>query len=110
MRITVPAGRQLRRPADVDVSDLTAAVRDGDPFWDGDDLVIPFVVDPTPTEQSAIKRRLFTEDAAHESRVRAAADALAALDTVTDVPPPVLDALRLLLTDALADIPSEKEL
>lgn len=88
----------IRRPADTDMSDLTAAKRDGDPEWVDGDLVIPFSPEPTPDEQAAIRLRLLTRDAAHEAQVAAMQGVLAAIAGKSD---PLSTGLRLLLNAQL---------
>lgn len=68
MRLYLPNG-MLKRP-DADLSDLTASVRTGEPYWDPDELdvlVIPFDRAPGPVQQEKIRRRLVTADAAEEA-------------------------------------------
>jgi hypothetical protein len=78
MRLHLPNG-MLRRP-DADLSDLTASVPAGAPYWDADEvdvLVYPLDPEPSPSEQAAIRLRLVTNDAAEETRVRDLRAALA---------------------------------
>ena len=58
----------LARPASVDIADLTAAKRTGDPSWVGPgELLIPLDREPPATEAAAIKRRLTTADSEEEA-------------------------------------------
>lgn len=57
----------VARPVDdVDLSDLTTAVRTGPAVWTDDGLDIPFDRDLTPDEVAAVVLRLTTVDAADE--------------------------------------------
>lgn len=95
MRIERPAGAAWRVVGfdSIDFSDLTTSPRSGPAAWDGDALVLPFDPEPSEAEQSAIRLRLLTRDAAHEAQVtqmRAALNDLAGDD-------PLTNAVRLLL-------------
>lgn len=102
--VIIPANLAARilRPADTDMSDLTAAARDGDAGWleDGS-LSIPFSPEPTPAEQSRILRRLLTASPADEAVVAALVDAYADL---ADRTTPTATAVRLLIQDRLGPL------
>lgn len=69
MKAYLPWG-QLKRRADVDLSDLTAAKPTGEPHWDSDEpdvLMLPLSPTPTPAEQVAILRRLTTVNPVEEA-------------------------------------------
>lgn len=100
MRLTIPPGGALRAGV-VDVSDLTDSTRTGAPRWlDETTLELPFDPEPTDAEQTLIRRRLLTRDAAHEARVAALLASAADLST----PASLASAVRLLLTEALEGI------
>jgi hypothetical protein len=68
MRLYLPNG-MLKRP-DADLSDLTEAQRLGEPDWEpGDWLVQEFDRPLTEAEQTAIRRRFVTADAADEAHL-----------------------------------------
>jgi hypothetical protein len=83
----------IRRPegADaVDLSELTASVQVGPAFWSPaavDELVIPMDPEPSPAEQTAIRRRLATVDADDEANLH---DLLAQRKALTGLEPPLL--------------------
>ena len=101
MRVNVPPDAALR-DARTDVSDLTASVLDGDPYWEAPTtLVLPFDPEPSGAEKALIRRRLMTRDAGEEAWVTA----LVAARAADDVP-----AMTRLLTDrALVGIDSPLE-
>jgi hypothetical protein len=87
----------VRRPEGADAVDLTdlttdsGAVQVGPAFWSPaavDELVIPMDPEPSPAEQTAIRRRLATVDAADEARLHS----LLALTPATDFERAWLDA------------------
>lgn len=86
---------------DVDFSDLTTSQRTGGAEFVDGLLVIPFDPEPSTDEQSAIRLRLMTVDAAEESTVTGLLAARRALadDTTTHG-----KILRLLVNDRLRDI------
>ena len=106
MMLTPPEGG-LARPADTDVSDLTASVRSGSPRWvdDGATIEIPFDPEPSEAEQELIVRRLLTADDAEESAVARMHDLLDQL-TASD---PLTTAVRLLLCDRLGRLDTTAE-
>lgn len=101
MRIDLTGLTLRRAPGEVDFSDLTASRLDGAASWDGDMLTLPFDVDPTPAEQTAIRRRLLTVDQGEEQMVTNLLTARAALanDTTTHG-----KILRLLVNDRLSSL------
>lgn len=69
MRLYLPGG--LLKRGDACLSDLTTATQTAASYWDPDAvdvLVIPFDVEPTEAEQSAIRHRLVTTDSDDETR------------------------------------------
>lgn len=88
MRLYLPNG-MLKRPADTDVSDLTAAKRTGEAYWDEDDvLVVPFDTEPTTAEQTLIERRLTTDTSVEETLQKRVTDAYQQLLDYEKLPTP----------------------
>jgi hypothetical protein len=86
----------VRRPEGADAVDLTdlttdsGAVQVGPAFWSPaavDELVIPMDPEPSPAEQTAIRRRLATVDADDEANLH---DLLAQRKALTGLEPPLL--------------------
>lgn len=102
MRVALGPGVSLLRP-DADVSDLTASVRQG-AHWDEGDLIVDFDVEPSPAEQRLIRRRLLTRDAAHEAWVGRVVDADAMVRTSLTLNTATKTLLRLLAQGALLGI------
>ena len=101
VRVNVPPDAALR-DARTDVSDLTASVLDGDPYWEAPTtLVLPFDPEPSVAEQALIRRRLMTRDADEEAWVTA----LVAARAADDVPA----MTRLLADRALVGIDAPQE-
>ena len=95
-------GLTLRRaPGDVDFSDLTRSRMVGAASWEDESMVIPFDVEPSASEQAAIRRRLLTADATEESTVTGLLAARTTLATDTTAHGKIL---RLLVNDRLRDI------
>lgn len=89
MKAYLPHG-QLKR-GNVDLSDLTASKRTGEPHWDSvepDVLVLPMTPEPTPAEQAAIVRRLTTEDTVEEKLNKRLDDAYAEFLAFEALPQP----------------------
>jgi hypothetical protein len=79
MKAYLPYG-QLKRRADVDLSDLTASKRTGEPHWDPvepDMLVVPMSPEPTPAEKAEILRRLTSDNPVEEKLNKRLDDAYA---------------------------------
>ena len=107
MRIVLSSAPLLR--PDADVSDLTASELVGSPHWvDGTTLVLPFDPEPSAAEQRLIRRRLMTEDAAHEAWVSDVVDAVSDLDALPSLTP-AERLLRLLAAGAVRGIEPDSQ-
>lgn len=82
----IPVPFVLRSVDDVDLSDVTDAVRTGPAVWVDGGLEVPFDRDLTPDEVTAIARRLMSVDATEEQQ-------WIAVETYLDDPAPDLTAI-----------------
>ena len=106
MRLYLPGGMLKRRPADIDVSDLTAKPA-GEARWEpGDILDWPFAPEPSPAEQALIERRLTTDTSVEEDLHKRATDAYQGLVAYENLTTPTnaqtVAAVRLLCKVARA--------
>lgn len=100
MIVTVPPNGSLR-PGVADFSDLTTATQTGPAAWVDGVVEIPFDHEPSEVEQSAIRLRLLTRDAAHEAQVKAMQAALADIRANPTTPAELAAAVELLLVAQL---------